>query len=174
MTALDPFGGYQHVPRMDTPAHLPAETVQHVATTCLCLHAQRAARSLARAFDTALRPLELSSGQFSLLMALNRNEPQTVGQLAQFLAMDRTSVTAALKPLERRGLVAIRTGKVDRRNRIVTITGTGVALMHQAVPVWQATHARLDAGLAQGIAERLRSDLGAVGAAIARLADGSG
>ena len=33
-----------------------------------CLHLQRAARAVARRFDVALRPAELTSGQFSLLM----------------------------------------------------------------------------------------------------------
>ena len=64
--------------------------VTHVAGTCLCLHAQRAARALARLFDTALGPHGLTNGQFSLLMALNAPEPPTIGRLAEFLAMDRT------------------------------------------------------------------------------------
>ena len=66
---------------------------------------QRAARALARRFDAAFRPLGLTSGQFSLLMSLNRPEPPTMGAVAALLAMDRTTLTAALKPLERRGLV---------------------------------------------------------------------
>ena len=73
--------------------------------TCLCLHAQRAARALARRFDEALRPAGLTNGQFSLLMSLNRPEPPTSGSVAALLAMDRTTLTANLKPLERRRLV---------------------------------------------------------------------
>ena len=56
--------------------------VAHVAQTCLCLHTQRAARALARLFDMALRPFGLNNGQFSLLMALNRPEPPSIGALA--------------------------------------------------------------------------------------------
>ncbi|NJM83504.1 MAG: MarR family transcriptional regulator, partial [Tabrizicola sp.] len=88
-----------------TPERLQIDIVRHVAGTCLCLHTQRAARALARLFDTALGPHGLTNGQFSLMMALNGAEPPTIGRLAEFLAMDRTSLTAALKPLERRGLV---------------------------------------------------------------------
>ncbi|GGB46823.1 MarR family transcriptional regulator [Roseibium aquae] len=138
---------------------LDREIVVHVAETCLCLHTQRAARALARLFDKALRPFGLNNGQFSLLMALNRSEPPSIGALAPFLAMDRTSLTAALKPLERRGLVRIKSDKADRRSRLVQITGEGVALLEAALPTWRETHARLDAALSDGAPDRLRADL---------------
>lgn len=149
---------------------LDREIVVHVAETCLCLHTQRAARALARLFDGALRPFGLSNGQFSLLMALNRPEPPSIGALALFLAMDRTSLTAALKPLERRGLVRVKPDNADRRSRLIEITAEGVALLEAAVPIWRATHARLDAELAGDVPERLRADLRRVLPAAAALA----
>src|SRR5579871_3043775 len=91
------------------------ETTLMVRDACLCLHVQRAARALARRFDEALRPVGLTNGQFSLLMSLNRPEPPGMGPVASLLAMDRTTLTAALKPLERRGLVRITTDPKDRR-----------------------------------------------------------
>src|SRR3954471_6083397 len=87
------------------------DIARSVAGACLCLHVQRAARALARHFDDVFRPLDLTSGQYSLLMSLNRTDSTgaapTMGDTAVFLAMDRTTLTAALKPLERRGLVRI-------------------------------------------------------------------
>jgi DNA-binding MarR family transcriptional regulator len=142
-----------------TTQPLDRTIVTHVAETCLCLHTQRAARALARLFDKALRPFGLSNGQFSLLMALNRAEPPAIGELAPFLAMDRTSLTAALKPLERRGLVRVEADKADRRSRRIGITPEGVALLTAALPVWRDTHARLDAALAADVPDRLRADL---------------
>jgi DNA-binding MarR family transcriptional regulator len=149
---------------------LDREIVVHVAQTCLCLHTQRAARALARLFDNALRPFGLNNGQFSLLMALNRPEPPSIGELAPFLAMDRTSLTAALKPLERRGLVQIKPDKADRRSRLVQITTEGVALLEAALPIWRETHARLDAALSDGAPNRLRADLLQVPSAAAAVA----
>ena len=93
-----------------------------VRDTCLCLHLQRAARAVARQFDEALRPLGLTNGQFSLLMSLNRPEPPTIGNVAALLAMDRTTLTANLKPLERRGLVEVRIDSADRRSRRLILT----------------------------------------------------
>src|SRR5246127_2613989 len=92
---------------VSSPEILPFETTLRVRDCCLCLHVQRAARALARRFDEALRPVSLTNGQFSLLMSLNRPEPPPMAPVAAQLAMDRTTLTAALKPLERRGLVAV-------------------------------------------------------------------
>src|SRR5438105_10195832 len=92
-------------PLADGP--VPFETTRDVRDACLCLHLQRAARAVARRFDAVLRPLGLTSGQFSLLMSLNRAQPPSLGDVAAVLAMDRTTVTANLKPLVRRGLVKV-------------------------------------------------------------------
>ena len=86
---------------------VPYQTTIKVRDTCLCLHIQRAARAVARRFDIALRPLGLTNGQFSLLMSLNRPKPPAMASVAALLAMDRTTLTANLKPLERRGLVTV-------------------------------------------------------------------
>ena len=131
----------------------------HVRDTCLCMHLQRAARAVARRFDTALRPLGLTNGQFSLMMSLNRPEPPTMGSVATLLAMDRTTLTAALKPPERRGLVAITVDPADKRNRLLQLTPAGRALLAKALPIWKRTHAALDQELGWPNAARLRADL---------------
>ncbi|EYR79156.1 MarR family transcriptional regulator [Shinella sp. SUS2] len=123
---------------------IPYETTLFVRDNCLCLHAQRAARALARRFDDALRPYGLTNGQFSLLMALNRPEPPPMGPVAAVLAMDRTTLTAALKPLERRGLVVIEADPRDRRGRLLRLTGEGRRLLTKAFPVWKETHEKID------------------------------
>ena len=120
---------------------VPFTTTITVRDSCLCLHVQRAARALARRYDDALRPLGLTSGQFSLLMSLNRPEPPTRSSVADLLAMDRTTLTAALKPLERRGLVKVAVGEKDRRSRLMTLTPEGLELLAEAMPAWNATQA---------------------------------
>lgn len=147
---------------MSNPLDISREITLHVRDHCLCLHAQRAARALARRFDEAFRPLGLTNGQFSLMMALNRPEPPTMGALAAFLAMDRTTLTAALKPLERRGLVEVRTSPQDRRSRVMQLTPEGRELLGRAVPVWVETHAEVERLLSAGNAEGLRAALTAV------------
>jgi DNA-binding MarR family transcriptional regulator len=141
---------------------LPYALTLQVRDTCLCLHVQRAARAVARRFDDAFRPLDLTNGQFSLLMSLNRPEPPKIGQVSSVLAMDRTTLTANLKPLERRGLVAVEVDETDRRSRRLRLTGAGRALLTKAVPIWKKTHAALDRLLADRTSERLRADLRAL------------
>lgn len=151
--------------REDAPKALPAlpfdKTIE-VRDACLCLHVQRAARALARRFDDVLRPLELTSGQFSLLMSLNRPAPPTIGSVAELLAMDRTTLTANLKPLERRGLVTIAVDKDDKRSRRLGITPAGRALLAQAYPIWRETHTALEFKIKHGSADDLRSALTAL------------
>lgn len=142
---------------------LPIEVVHEIRDNCLCLATQRAARRLARRFDRAFAPAGLTNGQFSLMMALNAPRPPTVGALAAFLAMDRTTLTAALKALERRGLVTVAADEKDRRARRLSLTDAGREALAQAVPIWRATHVALEKELVQGDAEALRASLRKIG-----------
>lgn len=144
---------------MSKPIEIPFETTLLVRDTCLCLHVQRAARVLARRFDEAFRPLGLTNGQFSLLMSLNRPHPPAIGSVASLLAMDRTTLTAALKPLERRGLLTVIADPKDKRSRLMLLTAEGKELLAQAVPIWKREHAEVDELLGPGGPERLRDDL---------------
>lgn len=146
---------------MSKPVAIPFETTLHVRDTCLCLHVQRVARALARRFDEALRPVGLTNGQFSLLMSLNRPVPAGLGGVASLLAMDRTTLTAALKPLERRGLLTIAPDPKDGRARVLSLTADGRALLAQALPIWTREHAKLDAEL-DGGPDALRAGLKAI------------
>src|SRR5262249_31768188 len=130
-----------------------------VRDSCLCLHLQCAARALARRFDEALRPVGLTNGQFSLMMSLNRPEPPAMGAVASLLAMDRTTLTAALKPLERRGLLRITTDHNDRRARRLDLTPKGRRLLARGVPVWKSAHDAVEALLIEREPDRLRKDL---------------
>jgi DNA-binding MarR family transcriptional regulator len=115
-----------------------------VRDNCLCLHVQRAARALARRFDEALRPVGLTQGQFSLLTSLNRAEPPTIGAVAALLALDRTTLTANLKPLERRGLVKVNVDRHDKRSRRLILTPAGRAALGAAAPIWKRAHAQAE------------------------------
>lgn len=144
---------------MSTAPPVTLETTLRVRDTCLCLHAQRAARALARRFDEVFRPLGITSGQFSIMMSLNRPGPTPMRPVFTLLSMDRTTLTAALKPLRARGLVEVAADPADRRSRLLTLTPEGRSLLAEAVPVWEAAHAGLDDLLGGPGSDRLRSDL---------------
>lgn len=141
---------------------VPYETTILVRDCCLCLHVQRAARALARCFDDAMRPLDLTNGQFSLMMALNRPKPPAMTAVAALLVVDRTTLTAALKPLERRGLIRVTIDPADRRSRLMTLTQKGRRLLARAVPVWERTHRKVEGLLPDGDPDGLRNNLRAL------------
>jgi DNA-binding MarR family transcriptional regulator len=147
---------------MASTKKVPFETTALVRDCCLCLHMQRAARNLARIFDDALRPLDLTNGQFSLLMSLNRPQPPAMKEVSTLLAMDRTTLTAALKPLERRELVTITPDPDDKRSRLLSLTPAGMRLLAKAFPLWEQTHAEIEQPFAPGEVDRLRRHLRAL------------
>lgn len=147
---------------MSNDNDLPIEATHLVRDTCLCLHVQRAARALARRYDEALRPLGLTSGQFSLLMSLNRAEAPSMGLVSELLAMDRTTLTANLKPLVRRGLVRVAVNEADRRSRRMTLTPAGRRLLARALPLWARTQAETEKLAAEPGPDRLRAALRAL------------
>lgn len=112
---------------------------------------------MGRHFDEALRGTGLNNGQFSLLMALNQPQPPAMGAVARLLGMDRTTLTAALKPLQRRGLVEVSRDPQDRRTRRLALTSHGQSALAAAVPVWRDAHRSLEQSLPQ--LERLRAAL---------------
>lgn len=144
---------------MFPPPTVPFKTTLKVRDTCLCLHAQRAARVLARRFDEALRPVGLTNGQFSLLMSLNGPEPAPMSRVAALLGADRTTLTAALKPLVRDGLAETSVDPDDSRVRRIALTAAGHARLIEALPIWTRTHAAVDADLDGSNSDRLRADL---------------
>jgi DNA-binding MarR family transcriptional regulator len=148
-----------------TPANrVSVETTRDVRDACLCLHTQRAARALARRFDRALRPAGLTHGQFSLLNALNGPQPPKMAAVARLMGADRTTLTAALKPLVRRGLAEVVADRDDSRVRRIALTDEGRWRLAEALPLWTGAHAELEAGLAPVDPAGLRSGLNALAA----------
>ncbi|MCW5751920.1 MAG: winged helix-turn-helix transcriptional regulator [Alphaproteobacteria bacterium] len=144
---------------MSNVGPLPLPVTHMVRDTCLCLHVQRAARALARRYDHALRPVRLTNGQFSLLMSLNRASPAAIGDVANLLDMDRTTLTASLKPLARRGLVEIEIDPADRRGRRLRLTPAGHRLLRRAMPLWEAAQQETARLLGESDPQKLRGAL---------------
>lgn len=146
---------------------IPFSTTLEVRDTCVCLHVQRAARVLARRFDAALKPVGITNGQFSLLMSLNRpimpGVPRaTMGNVAELLGMDRTTLTASARVLVRRGLMRVVAEPDDRRSRILVLTDEGRRVLSAAVPIWKHVHEALEREIGAGNMEMLREHLNAI------------
>ena len=86
-----------------------------------------------------------------------------MGPVANLLAMDRTTLTAALKPLQKRGLLSIEPDPKDKRGKRLKLTDEGMAVLASAVPIWIQTHGEVEAQIESGDADRLRQDLVSLG-----------
>lgn len=114
-----------------------------LASPCLCSALRRATRSVTRLYDDALRPLDLRITQFALLRQLVRHGDQRMRDLATRVVLEETALNRAVRGLESRGWVAIRTGKDDKRERLLSITPAGRALLAEAEPMWLAAQQRM-------------------------------
>ena len=124
---------------MHSMANKPTSVNQFDATDlamCTCANLRKAARSVTKAFDDALRPFDLRATQFTLLATLSNSSKRPLTQLADALGMDRTTLTRNLQPLERRGLIRIDSEK-DLRVKNVSITQGGLKLFEDALPEWE-------------------------------------
>jgi DNA-binding MarR family transcriptional regulator len=123
---------------------------------CLCLASRRAARALARAFDRQLRPLGIRATQFSILTMLLLRRPLTIGELAEFLGIDRTTLTRNLALVESKGWVDIRPGN-DARSRVVAATQKGRAAVMAAMPAWRKAQQGASAAIGRGGVDALHA-----------------
>jgi DNA-binding MarR family transcriptional regulator len=122
---------------------------------CLCLASRRAARGITRAFEKYLRPHGIRATQFSLLAVLELKGPQSIGDLAETLGADRTTLTRNLALIEEQSLVKTRSGD-DARSRIVTITPKGKSTLARAFPAWRKAQSALTASIGSQQADGLR------------------
>jgi DNA-binding MarR family transcriptional regulator len=113
-----------------------ARMAQTLLDTCMCHKARMAARSITRAYDDALRSTGLRATQVSVLAAVGARGALSIQSLADSLAMDRTTLTRNLRPLEEQGYVALAP-EGRHRSRMLSLTTAGQAVLLAAVPLWE-------------------------------------
>src|SRR6266404_1550492 len=111
-------------------------TREDLLARCACFDLRKATRAVSRLYDDCLRPLDLNITQYSLLRVIEGTPQISVSTLGRYMVMERTSVTRALAPLERDGLIHSRAGS-DKRIRIVSVTNKGRKLVEDAAPKWR-------------------------------------
>lgn len=115
-----------------------------ISATAMCtsFNLRKAARAVTQFYDDALRDSGLKSTQFSLLAAAAVAGKAPISRLAEEMAMDRTTLTRNLKPLQAEGLLRIEAG-ADRRVRNVAVTPEGEALLEKAMPMWRKAQTQM-------------------------------
>ncbi|MGB6677622.1 MAG: MarR family winged helix-turn-helix transcriptional regulator [Terriglobales bacterium] len=110
---------------------------------CLCGNFRRASRALTQLYDDALRPTGLRATQFTILQVLSRAGELSQGVLGQILAMDSTTLTRALRIMNREGWIAERRGE-DRRERWLRLAKAGRDQFKRAFPRWEKVQAQIE------------------------------
>ena len=115
---------------------MKAKTRNELIAQCACFDLRKATRAVSRMYDDFLRDEGLNITQFSLLRLIRTEKELSISTLGRYMVLDRTSITRALAPLERDGLIDSRPG-ADRRFRIVSVTNKGRKLVEEAEPKWR-------------------------------------
>ena len=127
---------------------------------CHCAALRNAARRVTQVYDTALAPSGLTVTQFSTLAEIDRRErPPTMGELAEVLGMDRSTLGHSLRPLERDRLIQLTAGEEDRRSRRVSLTSAGKAKFTEAIAFWRKAQEYFESTYGSEPAARLRNVL---------------
>ena len=126
-----------------------------VSPTCHSVSRGAPSRAITRTFDQHLRPHGIRSTQFSLLSVLEVKGAQSIGQLAEFLGADRTTLTRNLALLEKQSLIKIQPGD-DARARIVSVTSKGRGTVSRCFPAWRQAQAAVAAAIGTDMVHNLR------------------
>jgi DNA-binding MarR family transcriptional regulator len=122
-------------------------TAYKPALPCACATLRRAARAVTQLYNRALRETGLEVTQFTFLQVLALAGEVTQAAMAQILAIDSTTLSRSIKPLQNNGWIADRPG-VDRRQRILRLTAAGRKTLEQATPRWKHAQDQLRRTLA--------------------------
>lgn len=140
------------------PSQLDMAELRELADACACSRVRRAARVITQVYDRFLEPSGLRMTQYTVLVAIALSEHETVMRLAEKLAMDRSALARALKPLENQGLIRVEQGS-DRRTRVVRLTEAGRSALIRTHPYWLQAQERVIAHLGEQQTRLLLTDL---------------
>lgn len=124
---------------------------------CTCFHLRRATRRVTQIYDRELAAVALSLNQYTILRR-SRQGPRALGELAEELGMDRTTLTRNLKPLLEAGLLDEARGE-DARQRLIALSDAGRARLAAAVPHWRRAQHLIDTSFGAEAVARLHLEL---------------
>lgn len=131
---------------------------------CACANLRRTARVVTQLYETELQGTGLRVTQLTLLHALEQMGAASQGALGRLLALDATTLSRSLPPLERAGWIRAAAGQ-DRREVRWSLTPAGRRRLASALPAWERAQERLRTALPARYWRMLTEDLAAVGAA---------
>ena len=114
-----------------------------ISDTCMLQHVRAAARRVTEHYENVLRPTGLTASQFTTMVAVARLKDPPITSLAERLAMDRTTLTRVIAPLQRRGLLEQKQDEEDKRIRRLSLTDEGRTLLSEAEEYWDVAQSQM-------------------------------
>ena len=134
---------------MEKQIYQERERIARLAAICVCSNLRRASRAVTNYYDSFIRQVsDLRVSQVIVLVVLYLAGPQTINELAEKLALDRTTLGRNLRPLEQQGLLTLTPG-IDQRTRVVTLTAQGQETLLRVVPQWEQAQTDMTARMGQ-------------------------
>jgi DNA-binding MarR family transcriptional regulator len=124
---------------------------------CNCAALRQAARHITQFYDHFLSPAGLRTTQFSVLARLRKRGPMTINALAAAMVMDRTTLGRNIQPLERERLIAVKTGRTDRRSKELHLTEAGAARLRAAAKYWAAAQTHFESAFGRDRSADMRA-----------------
>jgi len=125
------------------------ERIAQLAAMCVCSNLRRSSRAVSNYYDSLLGQVSnLRVSQAIVLVVLYLAGPQTIHELAEMMALDRTTIGRNLRPLAQQGLLTLTSGS-DQRTRVVTLTAQGEEILLRVVPQWEQAQAHMVVGMGQ-------------------------
>jgi DNA-binding MarR family transcriptional regulator len=134
-----------------TPRSIPtARDFAKMSQSCACYNLRRASRAVTQLFDSYFDEVGLKATQFTVLasVAYADDEPPTIGELADTLVLEQSSLSRNLAVLERLGFIRLAPGQQDRRERIIRLTRPGRSALTRGFPAWRRAQAAIASALA--------------------------
>jgi DNA-binding MarR family transcriptional regulator len=101
---------------------------------------EQAERVVTRQYAEIMKAVGLKSGQFTILATISHHGRLTITELADKMALERTTLSRNVRPLERAGLISI-SEEQEKRRRYIELTKLGKATYEEALPLWnEAQH----------------------------------
>jgi DNA-binding MarR family transcriptional regulator len=126
---------------------------------CNCFAARQASRHLTKLYERHLAGAEVTSAQFSILVALDEGGEMTMNELASAMVMDRTTLLRAIRPLEREELLISKPSAEDSRRLVISLSAAGSRRLKKAVALWSDAQRELESSIGSAEAARLRREL---------------
>ena len=128
-------------------------------TGCTCMRLRKASRRVSQIYDRSLEAAGMTVTQYGLLGYLTKFDGISISGLAEKLIMDPTTLTRNLRPLERKGFVAIKPDPRDKRFRCLHLTASGRTAFEKAKPAWARAQRHIEQVLGEAETPALNAAL---------------